>query len=299
MLFHVQIRSPYSFSLNFVFSNFFVCYRSLVQTRISQIRSLCLSVQSVQDRLVSFTMPSAQDPFYVVKEEIQESIEKLQSSFHQWERLSSDNGEQVRLTKELLASCGSIEWQVDELDKAISVAARDPTWYGIDEVELEKRRRWTSTARAQVGSLKKAVEAGKDSSGTSVNGMRRELMRVANSQETERSNPYGAHHNDDFITSESDRQLLLIKQQDEELDELSASVERIGGVGLTIHEELLAQEKIIEELGTEMDGTSNRLDFVQKKVAAVMKKAGVKGQFMMILFLLVLFIILFVLVFLT
>ncbi|KAM1996974.1 hypothetical protein ACFX15_029861 [Malus domestica] len=299
MLFHVQIRSPYSFSLNFVISNFFVCFRALVQTRISQIRSLCLSVQSVQDRLVSFTMPSAQDPFYVVKEEIQESIEKLQSSFHQWERISSDNGEQVRLTKELLASCGSIEWQVDELDKAISVAARDPTWYGIDEVELEKRRRWTSTARAQVGSLKKAVEAGKDSSGTSVNGMRRELMRVANSQETERSNPYGARHNDDFITSESDRQLLLIKQQDEELDELSASVERIGGVGLTIHEELLAQEKIIEELGTEMDGTSNRLDFVQKKVAAVMKKAGVKGQFMMILFLLVLFIILFVLVFLT
>lgn len=33
----------------------------------------------------------------------------------------------------------------------------------------------------------------------------------------------------------------ICRQQDEELDELSASVERIGGVGLTIHEELLAQ----------------------------------------------------------
>ncbi|KAL6498078.1 hypothetical protein OROGR_028475 [Orobanche gracilis] len=88
-------------------------------------------------------------------------------------------------------------------------------------------------------------------------------------------------------------------QQDEELDELSASVQRIGGVGLTIHEELLAQEKIIDELGMEMDSTSNRLDFVQKKVAMVMKKAGAKGQIMMILFLLVLFIVLFVLVFLT
>jgi hypothetical protein len=31
------------------------------------------------------------------------------------------------------------------------------------------------------------------------------------------------------------------RQQDEELDELSASVERIGGVGLTIHEELSGQ----------------------------------------------------------
>ncbi|XP_050247716.1 syntaxin-61-like [Quercus robur] len=247
-------------------------------------------------------MPSAQDPFYVVKEEIQESIDKLQSTFHQWERIPSGTGEQLHLTKELLASCESIEWQVDELDKAIAVAARDPSWYSIDEVELEKRRRWTSTARMQVGTMKKAVEAGKESNGTGttgLSGMRRELMRMPDSHKADGSNHYNAQDNDDFIASESDRQLLLIKQQDEELDELSASVERIGGVGLTIHEELLAQEKIIDELGMEMDSTSNRLDFVQKKVAMVMKKAGAKGQIMMILFLVVLFIILFILVFLT
>lgn len=40
-------------------------------------------------------------------------IDKLQSSFHQWERISSDPGERVKLTKELLASCESIEWQVN------------------------------------------------------------------------------------------------------------------------------------------------------------------------------------------
>ncbi|XVF27575.1 hypothetical protein REPUB_Repub14bG0120300 [Reevesia pubescens] len=207
-------------------------------------------------------MSKAQDPFYIVKEEIQESIDKLQSSFHQWERIPPDTGEQVHLTKELLANCGSIEWQVDELDKAISVAARDPSWYGIDEAELEKRRRWTSTARTQVGNVKKAVVAGKEN-GNTASAMRRELMRMPNSHQPDGSNQYNAEDNDDFIASESDRQMLLIKQQDEELDELSASVERIGGVGLTIHEELLAQDKIIDELGTEMDSTTNRLDFVQ------------------------------------
>lgn len=247
-------------------------------------------------------MPSAQDPFYVVKEEIQESIEKLQSSFHQWERIHANTGEQIHLAKELLASCESIEWQVDELDKTIAVAAKDPALYGIDEIELDKRRRWTSNARTQVSTVKKAVKRGKEANGTgtmSANAMHRELMRLPNLHETDRSNLYSANDNDDFIASESDRQLLLIKQQDEELDELSASVQRIGGVGLTIHEELLAQEKIIDELDMEMDSTSNRLDFVQKKVAMVMKKAGAKGQIMMILFLVVLFIILFVLVFLT
>ncbi|KAF8379056.1 hypothetical protein HHK36_028483 [Tetracentron sinense] len=232
-------------------------------------------------------------------------IVKLQSTFHQWEHIPSNTGERVHFTKELLAGCESIEWQVDELDKAIAVAARDPSWYGIDEMELEQRRRWTSTARTQVGTVRKAVEAGKEQNSivtaTSLNGMRQELMRLPNDRpyQTGRSNQYAAQDNDDFISSESDRQLLLIKQQDEELDELSASVERIGGVGLTIHEELREQEKIMDELSLEMESTSSRLDFVQKKVGLVMKKAGAKGQFMMIAFLVILFIVLFVLVFFT
>ncbi|KAL8145486.1 syntaxin-61-like isoform X1 [Apium graveolens] len=247
-------------------------------------------------------MSSAQDPFYIVKEEIQDSIDKLQTTFHKWEQMALGTVDHGQLTKELLAGCESIQWQVVELEKTISVAARDPSWYGLTEVELEKRRRWTSTARTQVSNVKNAVVAGKEINGMgnfNASSTRRELMRLPESNQTDRSDQYIARNNDDFISSESDRQLLLIKQQDEELDELSASVERIGGVGLTIHEELLSQEKILDDLGTEMDSTSNRLDFVQKKVAMVMKKASVKGQLMMIFLLIALFIILFVLVFVT
>uniref|UniRef100_A0A803N224 t-SNARE coiled-coil homology domain-containing protein n=1 Tax=Chenopodium quinoa TaxID=63459 RepID=A0A803N224_CHEQI len=206
-------------------------------------------------------MSSAQDPFYIVKEEIQDSIDKLLLSFRQWEHAVYGSREQVRLTEELRTGCESIEWQVDELDKAVSVAAKDPAHYGIDQGELEKRRRWTRTARDQVGSVKKKVSSGKE---LSYHDSHLELMRlpVEHPHQTERSNHYG-HHNDDYISSESDRQMLLIKQQDEELDELSASVQRIGSVGLSIHDELLAQEKIIDDLGVEMDSTSNRLDFLQ------------------------------------
>ncbi|CAN6824376.1 unnamed protein product [Brassica oleracea] len=242
-------------------------------------------------------MSSAQDPFYIVKEEIQDSIDKLQSTFHKWERVSPGMGDQVHVTKELLANCGSIEWQVDELEKAVAVAAKDPALYGIDDAELERRRRWTSNARTQVRNVKTGVLAGKGSAGAgNASEVRRELMRMPNSSEASRYDQYGGRDDDGFVQSESDRQMLLIKQQDEELDELSKSVERIGGVGLTIHDELVAQERIIDELGTEMDSTKNRLDFVQKKVGMVMKKAGAKGQMMMICFLLVLFIILFVLI---
>ena len=35
--------------------------------------------------------------------------------------------------------------------------------------------------------------------------------------------------------------LIFTREQDQDLDELSASVERLGGVGLTIHDELISQ----------------------------------------------------------
>ncbi|KAH7838210.1 hypothetical protein Vadar_023472 [Vaccinium darrowii] len=173
--------------------------------------------------------------------------------------------------------------KLDELDKAVADAARDPSWYGIDQAELDKRRRWTSTARTQVGNVKKKVVAGKKLDRTStlnVNGMRCELMRMPNSHQAERSNQYAAANNDDFVSSESesDRQLLLINQKDEEMDELSASVEKIGGVRLTIHEELLAQEKIIGELGTEMENTSNLLQFVQARDEETSQQLHISGR---------------------
>nr|GEY62637.1 syntaxin-61-like [Tanacetum cinerariifolium] len=51
-------------------------------------------------------MSSAQDPFYIVKDEIQES-----STFHQWEHIPVASGEQSHLTKELLSNCDNIDWQ--------------------------------------------------------------------------------------------------------------------------------------------------------------------------------------------
>ena len=49
-----------------------------------------------------------------------------------------------------LFSAFNVAIKVDELEKAISVAERDPAYYGLNEVEIGKRRNWTSTARNQV-----------------------------------------------------------------------------------------------------------------------------------------------------
>lgn len=56
----------------------------------------------------------------------------------------------IYITYPTIAEGCYFDRKVDELDKAIAVAARDPSWYGIDETEIENRRRWTGGARTQV-----------------------------------------------------------------------------------------------------------------------------------------------------
>uniref|UniRef100_A0A453HMD3 Syntaxin 6/10/61 N-terminal domain-containing protein n=1 Tax=Aegilops tauschii subsp. strangulata TaxID=200361 RepID=A0A453HMD3_AEGTS len=148
------------------------------------------------------SMTPAQDPFYIVKDEIQDSIDKVQDTFNQWKQAPENTGEYVHLTRELLTTCESVQWQVDELEKAISVAERDPAYYGLNEVEIGKRRNWTSTARNQVVSIRRNVEAGKHKTA---------FGRSVNPSELGRSKQHIAQDNDDFIASESDQQMLLMK----------------------------------------------------------------------------------------
>ena len=67
---------------------------------------------------------------------------------------------------------------------------------------------------------------------------------------------------------------------------------RIGQMGRQIGEELGQQGMLIDELDADMDSTTNRLAAAQKKMAHVLKKAGLRGQLAIIGVLIVLLVVL-------
>ncbi|EFJ11433.1 hypothetical protein SELMODRAFT_183263 [Selaginella moellendorffii] len=239
---------------------------------------------------------SAADPFYLVKEEIDESVKKVEGNFETWEKQSTGASERASLKRDLLAGIESVEWQVNELDKAIAVAERDPSRFGIDAAEIGRRRKWSTATHDTIDTIRKALHDGRTSNASST---RRELMRMEDDRPGPKANRSLMEGNDDFLSLESERQALILKDQDEDLDEISASVVRIGDVGLTIHEELSSQEKIVSDLDKDMDGTANRMELAQKRLAHVLKKAGLKGQLCLIAALVILLMILTLLVFFT
>lgn len=63
-------------------------------------------------------------------------------------------------------------------------------------------------------------------------------------------------------------------------------------MGRQIGEELGQQGDLLNELDADIDGTSNRIAAAQKKMAHVLKKAGLRGQLTIICVLIVLLVIL-------
>lgn len=64
------------------------------------------------------------------------------------------------------------------------------------------------------------------------------------------------------------------RRQDEDLDQLSTHVVRIGELGKEMGQELHLQGQLLDELDTEIEGTSTRIAAAQKKVRAQPRAAG-------------------------
>ena len=87
------------------------------------------------------------------------------------------------------------------------------------------------------------------------------------------------------------------RRQDDDLDQLGDHVQRIGHMGLQIHDELQGQNILLERLDEDVEETTTRLAAAQKKINTVLQKAGLRGQLMIIGILLLLLVILIMIAF--
>jgi SYP6 family syntaxin len=74
-----------------------------------------------------------------------------------------------------------------------------------------------------------------------------------------------------------------MKKQDEGLDILSLSVQRLGQNALGIAEELGQQNKMLDSMETDLDEAGEELDSVTRKTKEFIKQAGGLSNFVIIL----------------
>jgi len=227
-------------------------------------------------------MPST-DPFYLVKDDMQASLDKAQTKYLQWQSAARGSAEQKRLEAEVDDECRSFLWQIEEMDKAVDAAENNMARFNLSQQEVASRRKWVTKTRQQCETIARGLKS------PPAPGRRQDAG--AGSASSKLGAAMGAE-NDRHIGAEQDQQQILLRQQDDDLDHLGEHVIRIGQMGRQIGEELGQQSSMIDELDGDIDGTTNRLAAAQKKMTHVLKKAGLRGQLSIIGILIVLLIIL-------
>lgn len=87
---------------------------------------------------------------------------------------------------------------------------------------------------------------------------------------------------DDFIQHQVRQQQLQMQKQDEGLEMLTESANRLGTLSLGIHEELNSQNRMLDDMEGDLENATTNLDIVTKRTRDLIKKSGGKRNFMII-----------------
>ena len=235
------------------------------------------------------------DPFFLVRDEISGLLEALTESFRSWEKIPNGEKGKGAAGADILRRAGEAEGMLKELAGAVDVARANPGRFGVDADEVARRAQWVDNTRGRLKGFREKVEASQKVVNVEAGGLLNAL-RAGNAASAAASRETGAaaalerereRDNDAFLDAQERSTMQIMRQQDEELDELGGAVRRLGDVGLTIGRELEEQQVMLEELEEDVETTRGKLRAAQRKMEKLVEKAGMRGQLCIILFLVV------------
>ncbi|KAM9313727.1 syntaxin-10 isoform 2-T2 [Pholidichthys leucotaenia] len=225
---------------------------------------------------------SIEDPFFVVKGEVQKALSRARGLFDRWEELLQDgtrvNRDELDWSANELRNClRAIDWDLEDLSETISIVESNPGKFKLGDNELQERRQFVEQTKKSVQAL--LASTGQDRS----TGLEAHLVST----------------NSRYIQEQQEQQQLIMQEQDEQLELVSGSIRVLKDMSGRIGDELDEQAVMLNDFGDEMDQTSSRMDSVLKKLEKVSHMTSSRRQWcaigVLVAILIVVLILLFVL----
>uniref|UniRef100_UPI003AAE0099 syntaxin-10 isoform X2 n=1 Tax=Centroberyx gerrardi TaxID=166262 RepID=UPI003AAE0099 len=227
---------------------------------------------------------SLEDPFFVVKGEVQKALSRARGLFDRWEELLQEGTQVSRdeldwSANELRNCLRAIDWDLEDLSETISIVESNPGKFRLGENELQERRDFVERTRQSVQEMKEQL-----SSPTAVaqaEKKNRQVIFGRASSQKDKSTGLEAHlvsANSRYIQEQQEQQQLIMQEQDEHLELVSGSIRVLKDMSGRIGDELDEQAVMLGDFGDEMDQTSSRMDSVLKKLEKVSHMTSSRRQ---------------------
>ncbi|XP_028978291.1 syntaxin-10 isoform X1 [Esox lucius] len=225
---------------------------------------------------------SLEDPFFVVKGEVQKALSRARSLYERWEELLQE-GSQVSKdeldwsTNELRNCLRAIDWDLEDLSETISIVESNPGKFRLGENELQERRDFVERTRQSVQEMKEQLSS-PSVVALSEKRNRQALMGVTVQDKSDGLEPHLVSANSRYIQEQQEQQQLIMQDQDDHLELVTGSIRVLKDMSGRIGDELDDQAVMLGEFGEEMDQTSSRMDSVLKKMEKVSHMTSSRRQ---------------------
>ncbi|XP_055497986.1 syntaxin-6 [Leucoraja erinacea] len=249
---------------------------------------------------------SMEDPFFVVKGEVQKAVNTSQGLYQRWTELLSDPSSTSKeecdwTTNELRNSLRSIEWDLEDLDETISIVETNPRKFNLDPAELIKRKAFITSTKTIVKEMKDHMSSSSMQALVEQKNRQAVLSSRGSQRPSSASDKYSRLDqkmqavNSQFMDDQNMQQQLIVEQQDDQLELVSGSIGVLKNMSQKIGNELDEQAVMLDEFTYELDSTQSRMDNVMKKLAKVSHMTSDRRQWCAIVVLLVILVVVLIL----
>ncbi|XP_051957762.1 syntaxin-10-like [Xyrauchen texanus] len=227
---------------------------------------------------------SMEDPFFVVKGEVQKALSKAQGLFERWEELLQEetpvsHDELDWSTNELRNCIRAIDWDLEDLHETISIVEANPGKFRLGEHELQERREFVERTRKSVQLMKEHLAS--PSTVAQAEKKNKQALLGTTLLGNDRHaglEPHLVSANSRYIQEQQEQQQLIMQDQDEQLELVSGSIRVLKDMSNRIGDELDDQAVMLGEFSEEMDQTGSRMDSVLKKMEKVSHMTSSRRQ---------------------
>ncbi|KAG8200172.1 hypothetical protein JTE90_024957 [Oedothorax gibbosus] len=219
---------------------------------------------------------TVEDPFFVVKNEVVEAVNKTKDLYQRWSELKDLNlisKEEVEwTTNELKNSFRSIEWDLEDLEETISIVENNPKKFKIDGSEIDTRKAFIDKTKEEVQLMKDKMFETREKK------MRQGLLGTGYAKYTRLENEVESPTQAKFIEDTHQAQQLIVSSQDEQIERVGATVGTLKSMSKQIGNELEEQSIMLDDLGYEMEVTESKLDATTTKIAKALHMTSDRRQ---------------------
>nr|XP_004672523.2 syntaxin-10 [Jaculus jaculus] len=247
---------------------------------------------------------SLEDPFFVVRGEVQKAVHTARGLHQRWSELLQEGPAVAReeldwTLNELRNGLRSIEWDLEDLEETIGIVEANPGKFKLAAGDLQERKVFVERTREAVQEMKDHMVS--PGALAFLDRTDREILvgnpAAQKSLHSDLLDASAVSATSRYLEEQQATQQLIMECQDQQLEAVSGSIRVLKHMSGQVGDELEEQSIMLDALAHEADHTRSRMDQVLRKMAKLSHMTSDRRQWCAIVVLLALVFLVVVLLF--